>query len=150
VRKLLGVAALLAFAGTALAQDVAKKVKVDEIAWRDHPFLKGAKNTILVGDPTKEGVVVVRQKYPPNFKLAPHSHPTDEVITVISGTFGFGDGETFDETKAEMLKAGSVVAIPAKRPHFVSVGNEETIIQLQFAGPAGITFISPTDDPRKK
>jgi hypothetical protein len=28
--------------------------------------------------------------------------------------------------------------------------NEEVIAQVNFTGPAGITFVNPADDPRKK
>ena len=150
MRKLLSVVALLALAGSALAQDVAKTVKGDDLTWREHPLLKGAQTTIIIGEPTKEGLVVVRFKFPPNFKIAPHTHPYGEVLTVLSGTFGYGDGETFDTAKVQQFKAGSLIAIPAKQPHFVMVGNEETIVQFQFTGLAGIAFINPADDPRKK
>lgn len=97
---------LLALATTASAQEVAKKVKSEDVIWRDHPLLKGTRTTTLVGDPTKESVAVVRIKFPPNFRIAPHSHPYGEVLTVISGTFGFGEGETFDAGKVEQFKAG--------------------------------------------
>jgi quercetin dioxygenase-like cupin family protein len=150
MRKLLSAAVLLALATTAIAQDVAKKVKIDDVAWREHPLLKGAQTATLVGDPTKESIAVVRIKFPPNFRIAPHSHPYGEVLTVISGTFGFGEGETLDAGKVEQFKAGSVIAIPAKQPHYVLVGGEETVVQFQFTGPAGISFINPADDPRKK
>ena len=95
-------------------------------------------------------VVVQRIKFPPNYRVAPHTHPHSEVVTVMSGSFGFGTGENFDPAKGEVVKAGSLNAIPAKQAHFVWTGNEEAIIQVQFTGPAGINFINLADDPRKK
>jgi hypothetical protein len=39
----------------------------------------------------------LRLKLPACFKVAPHTHPNDENVTVISGTFHVGIGDTFDE-----------------------------------------------------
>jgi quercetin dioxygenase-like cupin family protein len=106
---------------------------------------------LLVGDPTKAGgVVVQRARFPANYRIPPHTHPYAEVVTVISGTVGFGAGDTFDTAKGEMLKAGGVNVVPAKQSHFVWTGSEEAIIQIQFTGPSGIDYINPADDPRQK
>ena len=99
MKELLISAALIVFAGSASAQDAAKLVKTDDVAWRDHPFLRGAQIAVLVGDPRKTEVVVQRIKFPPNFRLPPHTHPYAEVVTVISGSVGFGMGEQFDLAK---------------------------------------------------
>ena len=50
-----------------------------------------------------------------------HTHPYAEVVTVISGTVGFGMGEKFDP-KGEMSKAGALYANPAK--HGITFGLE--------------------------
>ena len=69
---------------------------------------------------------------------------------MLSGSFGNAMGEKFDPSKGEILKAGSVFALPGKHPHYVWTTNEETILQIVFTGPGGIDFINPADDPRKK
>jgi quercetin dioxygenase-like cupin family protein len=143
-------AALIGWAGVAWAQDATKVVKTDEVPWKDHPVFPGAQVAVLLGDPTKTGEVVVqRVKFPPNYRVAPHTHPYAEVVTVISGTIGAGMGEKF-EAKGEMLKPGSLFALPAKHAHYVWTTNDESILQVQFTGPGGIDFINPADDPRKK
>ena len=142
-------AGLSGWAAVAWAQDATKVVKADEVPWKDHPVFPGAQLAILVGDPTKAGVVVQRVKLPPNYRVAPHTHPYAEVVTVISGTIGAGMGETF-EAKGELLKPGSLFALPAKHAHYVWTTSEEAILQVQFTGPGGIDFINPADDPRKK
>ena len=52
----------------------------DALTWRDHPNIpKGGQVTILIGDPTKTGEVVVqRLKLPPNYHVPPHIHPYTE------------------------------------------------------------------------
>jgi quercetin dioxygenase-like cupin family protein len=59
-----------------------------EIKWGDPPpvFEKGAKFAVIAGDPGKPGIYVVRLKMPAGYKIAPHWHPTDEHVTVVSGT----------------------------------------------------------------
>jgi quercetin dioxygenase-like cupin family protein len=140
----------LLLAASAFAQEGQKVIKAEEIAWKEHPFFKGAQTAILVGDPTKPDTVVQRMKFPANYKVAPHSHPYSEVVTVISGSVGFGVGEQFDPAKGTIVKAGSINATPAKTVHFVWTGTEEAVVQIQFTGPGGIDFVNPADDPRKK
>jgi quercetin dioxygenase-like cupin family protein len=153
MKTLLIVATLIALAGSAWAQDAMKvtQVKPDALTWKENPNIpKGAQVAVLLGDPTKAGEVVVqRVKLPANYHVPPHTHPYAETITVISGSVGFGMGETLDK-KGELVKAGSFYAQPAKHAHYVWTGTEEAIIQVQFTGPGGIDYINPADDPRKK
>lgn len=151
MKKLLMLAALLPLVGSALAQDAMKGIVVtpDALIWKDSPALpKGAQVAIILGDPTKAEVVVQRVKLPPNYQIPPHTHPYVEIATVISGTYGTGEGEKF-EKKGEMLKAGSLYTHPAKHPHYAWTGNEEAIVQIQFTGPGGIDYVNSADDPRK-
>jgi quercetin dioxygenase-like cupin family protein len=154
MKKLLISAALIALAGAAFAQHAAvTMIKPDALKWADVPVLpKGAQTATLVGDPTKAGeLYVVRLKVPANYQVPPHTHPyAQQVITVISGSFGLGHGDKL-EKKGELLKAGSVVIHAGMTPHYVWTGNEETIIQVEGIGPGvGITYLNPADDPRKK
>jgi quercetin dioxygenase-like cupin family protein len=127
-----------------------KVVKAEDTKWVEHPIFKGAQTAILVGDPSKNEIIIQRVKFPPNYRVPPHTHPYAEIVTVISGTFGNGMGEKFDPQKGEMLKTGSVFSLPAKHAHYVWTTNEEVVVQIYFTGPGGIDFINPADDPRKK
>ncbi len=153
MKKFLIVAALIAVAGSALAQDAMKVTTVtpDALMWKDNPGLpKGAQVAILLGDPTKAGdVVVQRVKLPANYRVPPHTHPYAETVTLLSGSVGFGMGEKF-EKKGGMVKPGAFYAQPAKHAHYVWTGNEPAILQVQFVGPGGIDYVNPADDPRKK
>jgi len=152
MKTLLILAGFIALAGSALAQDATMGivVKPDALTWKDSPSLpKGAQFATILGDPTKAEMVVQRVKLPPNYQIPIHTHPFVEIATVISGIFGTGEGEKL-EKKGEMLKAGSLYTHPAKHPHYAWTGNEEAIVQIQYIGPAGIDYINPADDPRKK
>lgn len=158
MRKLLAVA-ILCFAVPAYAQDdqkidrftadAYKSSSFAELEWSDAPALtKGAKVSVFAGDPGKAGVFMLYLKLPPNFVIAPHTHPFAEVITVVKGRLGNGLGETFDKDKGELLDTGSSFVLPANQAHFVW-NDEEAIVLLTATGPFGVKYVNPDDDPRK-
>jgi quercetin dioxygenase-like cupin family protein len=134
----------------AIAADDHIAVSADQLKWGPAPpaFPKGAQFAVVAGDPTKEGLYVFRLKAPAGYKVPPHMHPNDENITVISGTFNIGTGNTLDEKNGKALKAGGFLHMPKGMQHFAWF-TEETIIQLHGLGPQGITYVNPADDPRK-
>jgi len=126
-------------------------VGASDIKWSPAPpsIPPGAQAAILYGDPGKEGLFVLRLKLPKGYRLAPHTHPKPEIVTVISGTFQLGMGEAADLRKAQPLGAGSFLAMPPGMAHFAFT-DEETVIQLNSTGPWSLTYVNPNDDPRKK
>ena len=86
-------------------------------------------------------------KLPQGYKVPPHTHPVDEVVTVVSGTFSLGMGETADQSSAQPLPAGSFFALPPNTAHYVFI-DEETVIQISTVGPWGLTYVNAADDPR--
>lgn len=153
MRIVVVLAALTALSGSALAQDTMKDmvVKPDALKWREVPiFPPGNQVAIVVGDPAKAGLVVVRVKNPPHYRVPPHTHPYTEVITVISGRVGVGMGEKFDVSIGEMVQPGTVIVVPQGHTHFSWTEDEGAMVQVYFTGPGGITYINPADDPRTK
>jgi|SRR5215467_4607070 len=139
------------FAQDVLKVDSPKVFKPDSLTWKDSPmFPKGAKTVVLVGDPRKPGAFILRTIFPANYHVPPHTHPFTEVVTIVSGSMGNGMGEKFDPQKGEMLKAGSLFALPANHVHFVWTGDEQVIVQIEASGPWDIHYINPADDPRNK
>jgi quercetin dioxygenase-like cupin family protein len=121
------------------------------IKWEDPPpFIpKGSKLAVLYGDPAKEGMVVLQARLPANYRIPAHSHPADEVVTVLSGTLLFGMGDKLDPGKAKALPAGSVIVAPARTNHFV-LTKQPAVIQVVGMGPLVFTYVNPADDPSKK
>ena len=91
----------------------------------------------------------VRLKFPANYKIPAHSHPAIEHVTVISGTFNMGTGDKLDPKQTKALSAGSVAIVQPKVNHF-GWTKTATIVQLHGVGPWGVTYVNPSDDPRKK
>ncbi len=68
MKKLLITVALIALAGSSMAQDAMKVVTADELVWKDEPVLpKGGQTAILLGDPSKAETIVLRVKFPPHY-----------------------------------------------------------------------------------
>ena len=91
---------------------------------------------MLSGDPSKDGLYVVRLNWPAGYKIPAHNHPTMEMVTVISGNFHLGMGDKLDEKKGMQLTAGGYAEAPAKMNHFVS----PTVVQIHGQGPFAITY----------
>jgi quercetin dioxygenase-like cupin family protein len=122
-----------------------------EIDWGDGPTVlpRGVKAARLHGSPPVSGPFTVRLKLPAGYKVEPHWHPRDELVTVLSGTVYFGTGETFGRAQGKAYPAGSFVVLPANTPHFTWT-EDEAIIQAHGTGPLDFTFINPADDPRRR
>jgi len=114
----------------------------DEFKWNPTPI--GGQRVNLAGDEQKPGMYMYRARLPANFKVQPHFHPDERVVTVMSGTLYMGYGEQFDESVMKALPAGSVWTEPAKQPHFVWAKEGDVVIQVVGGnGPSGLTRIEP-------
>jgi quercetin dioxygenase-like cupin family protein len=122
-----------------------------DIKWADAPAIlpRGAKVAVLEGNPSKAGPFVMRVRMPDGYRIAPHTHPKAERVTVLSGTFHLGMGGKFDPAKGRAMPAGSFGTWPAGMKHYVWVEGE-TVIQLHGTGPWSLTYVNPADDPRGK
>ena len=57
----------------------------------------GAQLAVLEGDPMgSSGDFTIRLKMPDGYRIAPHWHPKRENVTIISGSFKVGMGDSFD------------------------------------------------------
>ena len=145
----LGVALIALAPMVAVADDQATIAQASAFKWGPTPpsVPKGAQLAVLYGDPTKEGPFVLRLKFPSGFKIPAHSHPSDENVTVISGTLNFAMGDKLDPKKGEALKAGGFIHMP-KGMHHYGWASGETVVQVNGTGPFTITYVNAADDPR--
>jgi quercetin dioxygenase-like cupin family protein len=120
-----------------------------EIVWKPAPkaLPPGAMVAVLYGDPGKEGAFAMRLKFPAGYAVPPHTHPVNEVVTVISGAGKMGMGTVADRNATKTLPAGSFFALPTGTAHYVFY-DEESVVQITTNGPWGISYVNPKDDPR--
>lgn len=115
------------------------------------PFLPaGAQLAVLEGDPmASSGDFTIRLKMPDGYKVAPHTHPGRENVTVLSGTLKVGMGDKVDAGKMTSLPTGSFAYLDPTMPHYAAASGE-TVIQIHGPSPVKFNYINPADDPSKK
>jgi quercetin dioxygenase-like cupin family protein len=89
-------APLLAVLGVFLSSMATAQTPVAAAKWGPGPpfFPAGARFVVLSGDPSQAGPYTVRLEMPAGYVIPPHSHPTDENVTVIQGNVVLGMGDT--------------------------------------------------------
>jgi quercetin dioxygenase-like cupin family protein len=121
-----------------------------DIQWQAGPasLPPGAQFAVLDGDPSKAGFFALRIRLPDGYVIPPHRHPGYERLTVLSGTFHLGHGETVNRQQTKALGPGSYFSLPPGMIHY-AVTEGETMVQLTSVGPWTIEYVNPADDPRK-
>lgn len=103
----------------------------EQVRWFTPPYYNdGRQRAQLFGDSSKGGAWVDRVKIPSGKRVLAHTHPQDELVTVIEGTWYLGEGGKFDPAKLKGYPAGSFIVIPAGVPHFVAAKERNVIVQL--------------------
>lgn len=98
---------------------------------------------VLQGDPDAVGKpFVIRIRELPGTIVPPHSHPVDEHITIVSGTWHFGLGERFDAGKLTPLPTGSYAYAPKGSTMF-AYAPEGVVVQVHGVGPFHINWRYP-------
>jgi hypothetical protein len=114
------------------------------------PFLPpGAQLAVIEGDPmASSGDYTIRLKMPAGYKVAPHTHPLRENVTVISGTLKVGMGDKFDNAHMMTFPAGSFAYLDPDMHHY-AMASGATVIQIHGMSPVKFNYIDPTYDPSK-
>lgn len=124
----------LAMTWTGKTQKEVVGLTPEQVRWFTPPYYNdGRQRAQLFGDSSKGGAWVDRVKIPSGKRILAHTHPQDELVTVIDGTWYLGEGERFDSAKLKSFPAGSFIVIPAGVPHFVAAKEGSVIVQLSGA-----------------
>ena len=134
--KLTAMLATLSLAGALLAGAAADPVvvKAADVKCVDHPFVKGGQMAVQSGDPSK-GPSVILMRFPKVMTIAPHTHTSDETVTIVAGSAVFGGGETVDLSKGVEVGPGAYAVIPGKAPHW-GVVKEDLVFTVTLNLPA--------------
>src|SRR5436309_10980586 len=103
---LLALASVFAPVAIALAQGGAgppTDIRPADIVWQPGPptLEPGAQGAVLAGNPSQPGPFTLRVRLPARYRIASHTHPVDERLTVLSGTLCFaaaGRGKVAPDT----------------------------------------------------
>lgn len=118
-----------------------------DVPYEPDPEIPELGYVVLSGDPDEAGTYVIRLKIPPGLALFPaHSHDQDRFITVISGTWAFGRGDSGKCEDTVPLTAGAYVMHPKGAVHFDGSCGQETVeVQIIGQGPVKTTWIDGAD-----
>lgn len=133
------------------AEPTANRAHSQDFQWGPAPavFPPGAQMALLAGDPSKAGEeFTVRLKFPNGYKIMPHTHPTIENVTVLTGTFLAGMGTEFKASDLQPFGRDAFASIPANHAHYAQARGL-TIVQVHAIGPFALTYVNPADNPAK-
>lgn len=95
------------------------------------------------GDPAKSGEpFVIRIHAEAGFIIMPHTHPVDENIVVVKGSWALGMGERYNQKALEPMEVGTFGRSPKKMAHF-ALSKTYTIIQVHGLGPFTTQWVVP-------
>jgi hypothetical protein len=95
------------------------------------------------GDPDKPGAVfVIRIHNDAGYVVLPHTHPIDENITIVQGSWSLGMGNRFNRSALEPMELGTFGSVPKKMAHF-AWSKTETIVQVHGIGPFSSELVDP-------
>lgn len=122
---------------------------LSDVKWGPAPpgLPPGAQMAVMAGDPAAKGFVSLRAKVPAGYTIRPHFHPTDEHVTVLSGTMAFGMGDSIDAKSERPVNREGYFIAQANMHHY-AVAKTATVLQVDLEGPFEITYVNAADDPR--
>ncbi|MDP9089169.1 MAG: cupin domain-containing protein [Pseudomonadota bacterium] len=95
------------------------------------------------GDRTKPGEpFVIRIHAEAGYIVMPHTHPIDEHIVVVKGSWAVGMGDRFKKEALEPMEVGDYGFAPRQMAHF-ALSKSETILQVHGVGPFLTLWVVP-------
>jgi hypothetical protein len=95
------------------------------------------------GDPAKSGApFVIRIHAEAGYIIMPHTHPIDENIVVVKGSWAVGMGDRFNRQALEPMEVGTYALVPKTMAHF-ALSKTETILQVHGIGPFTTHWVVP-------
>lgn len=102
------------------------------------------------GDFTKPGEpFVFRIHQDAGYITVPHTHPIDENVTVVKGTWSVGMGRRFVRSALQKMELGSYGVVPKTMAHFAWT-DTDTILQVHGIGPFSSTVVEPVYEMTEK
>src|SRR5205809_4619141 len=125
-------------------------IRPGDIVWqpRPPPLEPGSQGAVLAGNPSQPGPFTLRVRLPAKYRIAPHRHPVEERLTVLSGTLCFAaTTATNVAPDTACIGPGTFRLMPANVVHsdWAPVAVE---YQIEALGPFDLTYVNPSDDPR--
>jgi hypothetical protein len=107
------------------------------------PFSGEHRFEAVSGDVKKAGeIYVIRIHSEAGYVVMPHTHPEDEHIVVVLGSWALGTGDRFTPEKLETMDVGTYGLVSKKMAHFAR-SRTAAILQVHGIGPFTTTWVTP-------
>jgi hypothetical protein len=98
---------------------------------------------VVSGDPDKVGMpYVIRISNDAGYVVLPHTHPEDENIVVVRGSWTVTMDNRVDRSALRSMEVGAYTFVPTAMAHF-GWGKTATTIQVHGIGPFSTDFVDP-------
>jgi quercetin dioxygenase-like cupin family protein len=94
-----------------------------------------AEAATIAGAQNAAGLYTVRVKIAKGGRIAPHTHPDERILTVVSGEVYYGFGAKVDLANAKLYATGAVFTVPANAPHWAEATTSDVVYQEAGMGP---------------
>lgn len=139
--RLAALACLTALASCATAPAPATNAWTEGVRFAPMGGAEKASAAYLAGSQTAAGLYTIRVRIEKGGSIAPHTHPDQRILTVVSGEVYYGFGETMDLASARLYRAGAVFVVPAGAPHWSKATTSDVVYQEAGMGPTALTPI---------
>jgi len=91
---------------------------------------------VIYGDPSKEGLYILRARFPAGVTSVPHFHSQDRFVSVIEGTWYAGSDASHDFNRTTEIPEGGYMMHPAGAVHCDGASPEApVIVEIKGMGP---------------
>lgn len=142
MRSVMGYSAtVLTFAALLFSQSPAVSSQEATLHWRPSP-IPNLKMAVVSGNPDANGPFILRLCAEKEVRIPPHSHSTDEELTVIRGTMLAGKGDHFTQPSMHKLQAGEHASVP-KGIHHYALLEPGAEVEISGDGPFANQWVDP-------
>ncbi|MGI9249748.1 MAG: cupin domain-containing protein [Pseudohongiellaceae bacterium] len=108
-------------------------MQLDDMQWDESS--DRVQSHILHGNPSEEGLYIMRVRFPDGGSSSPHYHTQDRFITVIEGTWHAGTDASHDMSRTTPIPAGGFMMHPAGAVHYDGSRGGAVVVEIRGMGP---------------
>ncbi len=109
-------------------------IQADDLEWDESR--NELQQKVIYGDPSKEGLYILRARFPAGVTSRPHFHSQDRFVSVIEGTWYAGTDASHDMNRTPEISSGGFMFHPAGAVHFDGANHEApVIVEIRGMGP---------------
>ena len=118
-------------------------VQADDLEWDESR--NELQQKVIYGDPSREGLYILRARFPAGVTSRPHYHTQDRFVSVIEGTWYARTDASRDINRTTPIPAGGFMIHPAGGVHYDGANHEApVIVEIRGMGPVSSVFVPLT------